>query len=178
MSFEQTEFSVPFFKASQVLWIANDDYLPIVIQRIRAARKRILGTIFMVGIIPADDKNRVEDILRELLYAKWNGLDVRVIIGSSATTAIKISNLAVYRYLRGRGLPVKFYHYEEDIAVHSKYVIIDDDTIILGTHNWTSSALNKNIEGSLLIRSEDAALRMRKEFEKVWAKGLEKEQST
>ena len=40
---------------------------------------------------------------------------------------------------------------EEKTTTHAKIVIIDGRTAVVGSHNWTGSALSRNREASLLI---------------------------
>ena len=52
-----------------------------------------------------------------------------------------------------------------------KLLIIDDETVIMGSTNWTYNALTKNHEVSVLIRSPEMAKALTDYFAKVKASG-------
>lgn len=167
--------TIPLFKGEKAIHLKDADYYSYLIQKIMDAEKSVLSTMFIVSVLSQNDTGKIKELLDELVYAYWRGLDVRLIMGSAQPGIIKFANTTSLKYLEKKGLPVKFYDYEYDVGVHSKYVIIDDKLIILGSANWTNNAMCKNKEDSIAIYSTDAALKIGKEFEKVWYHGLEVE---
>ena len=53
--------------------------------------------------------------------------------------------------------------------MHAKTVIIDDNTIITGSANWTYSAFRYNDDNLLVFKNvKDEILFLKKEFEQSW----------
>ena len=163
----------PFFPADWAVHLTDTDYLNFLIHHIRTAKKSIHGVMFIIGVNGPKGPANVKKLLDELLYARWRGLDVRLIIGSSENFVINVANTTSFRYLNKKGLPMKFYKCEGDVSVHSKYIIFDSGLMVLGSHNWTENALSRNKEDSIAVFSKDGTLKLEKEFEKVWKSGLE-----
>jgi phosphatidylserine/phosphatidylglycerophosphate/cardiolipin synthase-like enzyme len=53
--------------------------------------------------------------------------------------------------------------------MHHKVIVIDDETVILGSFNFSASADEKNDENVLVIHSADFAAHYLAEFRRVWA---------
>lgn len=64
-------------------------------------------------------------------------------------------NVPAYSFLREHGISV-FYD-DPTTYTHAKCVVIDGETVILGSSNWTDSALNRNFETNVLVRSKALA---------------------
>ncbi|MBA7689036.1 Cardiolipin synthase [subsurface metagenome] len=167
--------SYTFFPASKVLILTNSDYYPYLLEKIRNAKKNIDATIFIINMRLFFDKEKlVKNLLNELIYAKWRGIDLRIIVGRSKGTAeIDIQDRIAHRYLQRNGVPVKFVNSPDDYSLHSKYVIVDDTLVIVGSHNWSPDAFSESKEDSVAIYSRDVAIKFKKEFERIWGTGLE-----
>ncbi len=59
--------------------------------------------------------------------------------------------------------------------MHHKVIIIDDDTVITGSFNFSSNALNDNNENLLIIRSPEVTARYLSEFAQRWQEGTSPE---
>jgi len=57
---------------------------------------------------------------------------------------------------------------ESKRMLHSKMMIIDDEILIIGSHNYTQSAFTKNQEISVIIRAKGQLERYISYFNKVW----------
>ncbi len=77
-----------------------------------------------------------------------------------------------YELLSENGVPV-FYDNENRVT-HNKVLIIDKYITIIGSTNWTYSALRKNHEASVMIKSGSVALAFEGKFEKIERKPLAK----
>jgi phosphatidylserine/phosphatidylglycerophosphate/cardiolipin synthase-like enzyme len=164
---------IPLFQAKKAVHLNGDDYYHYLMNKIENAKKSILSTMFIVSVLNPSETGKMKELLDKLVYAHWEGLDVRLIIGSARPGIIKFVNTVSLKYLEKKKLPVKLYDYPYDTSVHSKYVIIDDEIIVLGSANWTDNAMFRNKEDSIAVYSEDSAQKLREEFEKVWSFGLE-----
>jgi phosphatidylserine/phosphatidylglycerophosphate/cardiolipin synthase-like enzyme len=52
--------------------------------------------------------------------------------------------------------------------MHHKVILLDDETVITGSYNFTGSAENVNDEDLLIIRSPELAAAFEKEFRRIW----------
>jgi len=112
-------------------------------------------------------------LTHELLYdaileAKARGVEIRVIIDATGTSAThsKISEL------RKNGIKVKTENYAG--KMHAKSMIVDDEYLIIGSANFSSSAENKNDENMLIIKNSKLAKLYKDYFEYFWLKIPEK----
>jgi len=67
--------------------------------------------------------------------------------------------------LRKEGVPVEVSKLKR--TQHNKFAVIDGLLVITGSHNWTLSAENKNVENAVFIQCAAVA----EEFEERW-KGI------
>lgn len=54
--------------------------------------------------------------------------------------------------------------------LHHKFALIDDSTVIIGSHNWSKAANNKNDENLLIIENVTVAQHFKQEFERLYQK--------
>ena len=66
------------------------------------------------------------------------------------------------------GVSVKFD--APDHVTHTKLVLIDGKTALVGSHNWSLAALSYNYESSVLVRSEKVAEELTRYFMSLWTK--------
>lgn len=86
------------------------------------------------------------DIAKALLDAHKRGVNVRVVLDKSQETEKYTSAT----FLANAGVPVRI---DDDFAIaHSKIMILDEETVITGSFNFTKAAEEKNAENVLVIR--------------------------
>ncbi len=131
--------------------ITENYILPII----RNAKKYIYIPAFLIT-----DKKLTE----ELIQAKQRGVDVKIIL--DAVNAH--SEYSQIKNLRVNGIPVKAENYAGKI--HSKLILIDGKTTILGSMNFSKSGQNYNDENVLIIQSEEITKNLQKMFDYLWIK--------
>jgi len=77
--------------------------------------------------------------------AQERGVRIRVLLEAEP---MDNANDAVYHKLAAAGIPVKFYSGER---LHAKFMIRDGKSVLVGSHNFSYSALNKNREASVIF---------------------------
>lgn len=92
-------------------------------------------------------------IAKALLEARKRGVDVRVIL-DGATTDHQYSPAD---FFANSGISVRL-DYAHAVA-HNKLMVIDGETIITGSFNFTKAAESKNAENVLIIRDNSLAAR-------------------
>ncbi len=131
------------------------DYVRTVERQIALAERRVWVMMYVMRLGDAPDPEHPVEVLgASLAAAHARGLDVRICLDRSRKwdnpDEIEPKHVAPAAWLRARGV-----HVVEDELTrisHAKVVLIDDDVVILGSHNWTFSALTLNREASVLLR--------------------------
>ncbi len=97
-------------------------------------------------------------ISRALVRAKHRGLDVQVVIDHDEADRGSYE----LRMLLERGVPV--YSDKEAGIFHDKVMIIDGNTVITGSMNWTKAGEHFNAENLLVLKSRELASYYLKNF--------------
>ncbi len=172
------------------------DYAAVVGEELQKAKSSITVCLYLFNLRPQHHNSPVLQLAETLRKAHQSGVRVEVILdqnvpftdllpgegvsfsvekegdpvpsdsGASETIAITDGkNAAAVRFFRAQGIPV----FLDSAAVytHSKVVVIDEETVILGSTNWTDTALNRNFESNVLIRSKTLAQKLLAEFRTI-----------
>lgn len=147
--------------------ILNDDYFQVAHREIQNAKESIylIAYLFLVYDYPDAYSNR---ILRDLISAQERGIDVHVILDYPRPKYMDEEgpkNQEVYEKLKDAGIDVRFDSPEK--RTHNKVLIIDNETIIVGSHNYSFDGLKYNNEASILIRDKNQAKRMIEYFNQI-----------
>lgn len=165
--------NTPFFQGEQVLKVSDSDYYDFLLEKIQQSSKRIHAAIFIIDTFD-DELDYIKRILEELRYAKWRGLDVKIVVGhSDKSFDIDVVNRFSFRLLEEKGVPVRYSNPPDDYSHHSKYVIFDDDIVLTGSHNWSHLDIFRSRETSAAVYSKDVAIAFADEFMELWETGLE-----
>lgn len=165
---------LPVFAAEDAVVLHDRDYLLWLLHRLRGARKRVLVVQFIADLRPdADPHREVRAVATALAHAADRGLDVRMVLSHFVSDRAALEPNRVFaHWLAPRGVGLRLYGPREGSArkdMHSKFVLIDDLWVALGSHNWTVGAFGANHEQSVALRSIDVAARLRSTFEGLWA---------
>jgi len=138
--------------------------------------KSVIGAQYAESVLAlVDSAERSLDIL--MFEWRWYENDF--------SHPIQIINHALVRAVR-RGVKVRALTYHADIAstlkyngilakawplkklMHAKMIIADNEAVIIGSHNLTGSAINTNIETSVLFYDKEVAQAKTAFFENIW----------
>lgn len=136
--------------------ISNRKYFPAVKKLIQEARNEIKISIYYISLT---SKGPVSELLNELVNAKKRGVDIEIVLDwDSSPEAFKrddMKNSKSFSFLKQNGIKV---FYDDNRALnHSKYLVIDREILVVGSHNWSAGAFNSNHESTLLVRSKELA---------------------
>jgi len=124
--------------------------------------------MFVVKYYPNNPKNPVDSLLNALCRDVSRGVRVRVLLDE---TSYREYRNAV-TYLQHCNVEVRIWHECGSLwRLHAKVVIVDGKYVVIGSHNWTYSALAHNIEVSVSIRSSSIASKLIKLFNELWNSG-------
>ncbi len=158
--FSAAAFAYP----AEVENVPSDRYFEVTLNEIQQAKSSIRLTMYLVSLPPKGAGSKVHRLLDALAEAVGRGVEVRVVLDRNAPWIEKGNkNAGAYRYLQERGVGV-FYD-DENVLTHAKALVIDGKTVILGSTNWSESALTRNAEANVLIRSEGLAREILAGFE-------------
>jgi HKD family nuclease len=136
--------------------LKNQEYFPALTRVIDEAQNEIIMSFFSfrAGV----NKKAFPDIvLAHLAKAAKRGVRIIVILENSGGTDLKLDavNSQTRDLLKAKGVEV---HYDSSrIKTHTKLIVIDQELIILGSHNLTQSALKHNNEISIMLKQPDLA---------------------
>ncbi len=143
------------------------------------------GAVIKVFFSPEDDCvrqiraeiNRAQDSIDIAMYyftsrplaqaldkALQRGVKVRVCLDEKQRT----EKYSKAKFLKSRGITVKFKNGNGVGIMHNKFSIIDNQVVITGSYNWTASADIRNDENLLIIKSKPLAKKYAAYFSRLW----------
>lgn len=105
------------------------------------------------------------DIVDALERAKSRGVKTRIIVERSTISG---SNSEIFNELAAKGFNVRYASKAYKLT-HSKIMIIDGKSVLVGSHNFSNSALYFNREASVIIKNHQTVSEFIDAFETDWA---------
>lgn len=102
-----------------------------------------------------------KDMAQVMIDKKANNVDVQGVFDGCELS----SQYSVYRILKDA--KVEVYKDGNQALMHEKNFIIDDDTVITGSYNFSANADKNNNENCMIIKSPDIAKIFEQEFERL-----------
>ena len=129
-----------------------------VLRLVSSANSTIEAELYQFSFTPLMD---------ELVRAHGRGVSVRVILEPRLSGD---DNLDAAAFLVRHGVPVRWASLSFS-NTHSKLAIIDGESALVGSPNWSYSAMFKNRETAAIISGKNAIREFRETFEEDWAAG-------
>ncbi|QSG12426.1 Phosphatidylserine/phosphatidylglycerophosphate/ cardiolipin synthase or related enzyme [Halapricum desulfuricans] len=130
-----------------------------------------------VRIVQVSIGGRDDRLLREAIAAAERGVEVRILL--SGAWYVEEENRRLVDQLRTlsarEDLPLSVRlaepggRYEK---IHAKGVVIDGETVVLGSLNWNDNAYDDNREVAVVLHGTEAGAYFRKVFERDWRGGI------
>jgi phosphatidylserine/phosphatidylglycerophosphate/cardiolipin synthase-like enzyme len=133
--------------------------------------KQDVTVVMYLASLPADARasHPVRRLLDHLIAVRKRGVAVQVLLDAGAPPDQGRPCETTAAYLAAGGVAVRW---DEDTrTTHIKAVIVDGRWCVVGSTNWTFSALRSNRETSLCCDSPALAAKLTAIFNEAWAKG-------
>ena len=159
--------------ADDVQVVIDAQYFQIAKKMIQEAKSTIQVMMFEMGYYEKYAGTPSNLLIKELIDAKKRGVKVEVILevkeGADRTTE---RNRHTGKILSNGGVEVIYDPLFK--TTHTKLMVVDGHLTLMGSTNWTHSALTNNNEVSVLVRSKEVAKELIDYFNKVKATGSKK----
>ena len=170
LSYGKPAFSMP---ADDVVPLVDEEYYQAVHKVLANAKKSIMCVMFMAKLDPKHTDGNEYQLVLDLINAHRRGVRVLVIFDRNVkfwekgieNDKIESKSEYAYELLLSSGVPV--YYDNEKKVTHNKLLVIDKYITIIGSTNWTYSALKKNHEASVMIKSRSVAQAFEEKIDKI-----------
>lgn len=152
-------------------WIGElfgEDYWAALPALIAAAQTSVVVCMFHVAA--SDAKHPTHALLQALAQAHQRGVAVRVLLdrdGKADPYLSTLINSAARRFLLDAGVPCR--SDSSALLLHSKYLVIDGQQVVLGSHNWSAGSYFNFDDLTLVLPSTTLATELMQRFEGAWA---------
>ncbi len=153
--------------------IPSSKYFETTLTELNNAKSSIQVFMYLVSVSSDQPDSQVNQLIQALIKAKERGLSVKVILDQNIDFQEETNDEAIYQNKNQRAYEVLkqnnilVFFDEADIYTHAKAIVIDEETVILGSTNWSKAALTRNNEASVLIRSRDFASNLLSELKQI-----------
>jgi hypothetical protein len=153
---------------ADVQYIPAREYSQVLVREIDSAKLSVRAVLYLFSLYPNRPQSKTMQLASALIAARKRGCVVEIVLDKGEFSAgfdgpsEAGGNAEAYEYLSDRGVQVRYA--EVPAIVHAKTAVIDSQTVIVGSANWSESGLTRNVEASVLIRSPDVARELLKEM--------------
>lgn len=149
--------------------VINDAYAEAALSMIESATTSVSLMVFL-GTDASPVLGGVSpEVLIDALESANESLDVRVVLDQDDIDDPYLSkaiNMSLFNRLKAAGVAVKFD--EQNVLLHSKLLIADGSTALVGSHNWTRASFTGTHEVSLLLQQVEIAQTYQDRFDALW----------
>ncbi len=158
---------------TKIIPINDRQYFPIVIGAINSANESIDMVMYEIKWYgnPEGDSHDVSKLATALVKARERGVSVRIIMDDGKGYGFENSDMVEWaqnwrNYFEEHRIEVKFDWSNE--TTHDKLIIVDGEIVIVGSTNWSTSALDYNHEANAFIESKEVAEQYENYFNSLW----------
>ncbi|MBE0634822.1 hypothetical protein IH601_02325 [Candidatus Bipolaricaulota bacterium] len=146
-------------------------YARVLLGLLEQAEQSIHVSMYRVSTYSGYADSTANDLVDALIDAAYRGLDVKVLIDDCSFYADSAAaNLSSAIALHQRGVQVRLD--DPSVTTHTKLVIIDGKTVVLGSTNWNYYSLEQNCETDVaLVNLPSVASPFENWFQILWSSG-------
>lgn len=116
------------------------------------------------------DNHPTKDLVHKLIDAKNRGVEVRVLLDRDREEdpyKSTVINTKALDALKAGGVDARFD--SEENLLHSKFLVLDSEYAVVGSHNWSAGSYFHYDDRSIVIKSQEFAQELQQRFEALWA---------
>jgi len=136
--------------------VVGKDYGPQLLSHINRAQSSIYILMFVWRWHGGDPSSDMSLINQAILQASRRGVTVKIFCNFQGMA----------EHLQSLGMDAKFWNKKK--LMHAKGILIDNDTLLLGSHNLTDPAMGQNVEVSAVLYDADVCAQFNKYFFSLW----------
>lgn len=140
----------------QVQLLFDDAYIRTAIDCIKKAKRSIYICAYAWRWYENAPEKDIQKFNTEIVKATRQGLDIRVILDQRTQASL----------LQVHGINTRIY--PTDRAMHTKAILVDDECLLIGSHNLTERGTAENYEISVAIKDPTSCLLFKDYFERMW----------
>lgn len=153
--------------AAEFALLSGDDWGPFLVKALRRAQASVILSIYLISPhwkVP----NRFKlDLLGELCECARRGLICRgILAGPSQIETRQVYNRQAAKQMIEAGWKIRFTSGPR--LLHEKILLLDRDTLLIGSHNLSKASLTSNLDTSIAIRSTPLADLIHRQFWQRW----------
>lgn len=136
--------------------VIGREYTACILECIKNAKSDIKILMFEWKWYKEDFSSDASRINQAILQAIRRGVKVRAFINSGVQA----------EYLKSVGIETQAI--KKRTLMHSKTIVFDNKTVLIGSHNLTENAMTSNIETSVCIDDDALAQKIETYFDNLW----------
>ena len=146
-------------------------YVHVLLQLLGQAERSIHVSMYRMSYYSGYGDSLANDLLDALVDAAHRGLDVKALLDDCAYYEDSAAaNLTSAITLYQRGVEVRLD--DANLTTHAKLVVIDGETVLLGSTNWNYYSLEKNCETNIVfVNLSEIGAPFEAYFQTLWASG-------
>lgn len=123
-----------------------------VLDKVKEAEKNIVCMIYSFTL---------DDLADELINAKQRGINIKIILENQ-----QITQYSEYQKLKANNIDVILDN--RPFLMHNKFCVIDEETLMTGSMNFSVNGINNNDESLLIIKDKNLSLQYYNYFKTKW----------
>ncbi len=166
---------IPVDGAPAIVAIPDDDgtvlYGAVALGLLSRAQRSVHAVLYRVSVYPQYADSVTSELVAALVGAAARGVDVRIVMDDCRFYEDSAAaNLMSAIYLYQSGVDVRFD--DPDVTTHAKLLVIDGESVLLGSTNWNYYSVERNVEANVaLLFMPDVARVYESYFEALWKAG-------
>jgi len=149
--------------------LPGNTYLPMLRKIVGGAKTSVDVIQYQWNFYPYERTLPLQQFNQDVMNMIRRGVKFRILLNvENITHKITRINQQTEKNFKSVGATVKYG--PSNIITHSKLFIVDDNYVILGSHNLSKKSVSQNDETSILINSREAVKEYRRYFELLLAR--------
>lgn len=157
-------------QSNRVVPLPDNDYYPTIMTLLEQAQNSI--DVCMFFIAKGNEDHPTSKLLDLIVQKKEQGVEVRILVDKDREDdpyGSRIINSRAAKFLAEQGVDVRAD--QTDVLLHSKFVILDNNIVVIGSHNWTAGSYFEYKDLSFVFEGTELVARLKSRFQLLWDNG-------